>query len=153
MNIGDHHLKWSDMSTLDLINAIKLGEVDSHLDDLIQLASRNKILLYFLRVLDIYNDDRRREEDGFKYFMYSLKEVNDVLRNSNYEYSFFKLYKPITYVPADIDILISVNDVTKVAKHLIRYGYKLNVLEPYTITLTKDKTICLFEFLEYFGNY
>ena len=46
------------MNTLDLINAIKLGKVNSHLDDLIQSASKNKILLHFLRVLDIYNDVR-----------------------------------------------------------------------------------------------
>ena len=93
-----------------------------------------------------------REEDRFKYFIDSLKKINGILWDSNYEYSFFKLYKPIEYVPADIDILVSVKDVIRVAKDLIRSGYKLTVLEPYTITLTKGKTIIDLYTYPAFGN-
>ena len=35
------------MNTLALINAIKFGKVNSHLEDLIQLASKNKDITLF----------------------------------------------------------------------------------------------------------
>jgi len=129
------------METLNLIKAIKLGKIKSPTSNLIQLAAKNKILLHFLRKLNICNEVRVKEEYRFKYFIHSLEEVNRILSNSKCNYAFFKLCKPIEYVPADIDVLISPNDIARVIKEFIKSGYSLRVLEPYTATLTKNKTI------------
>ena len=128
------------MSTLELIKAIRYKKADKT-DNLIQLAARNKVLLHLLRVLNINNDIREERERKYSCFINSLNKINDILLKSNYKYAFFKLYKPIEYVPADIDILVSAKDSTKVAKLFMRYGYKIEVLEPYTITLTRGKTL------------
>ena len=127
--------------TLSLIEAIKRGNAGISIDRLIEHARLNKVLLHFLRRLDIQGDIREREEHRYRVFKESLMELNNILCGSGYEYAFFKLYKPIEYVPADIDILVSDRDATRVAKELLRRGFSLEVLEPYTVTLIRGRLI------------
>ena len=127
--------------TLELVRAIKEGDVSFPLDSLIDYAARNKILLQFLRSMNIDGMVRNREERRYKIFLDSLAEINQVLARGNYDYAFFKLYKPVLYVPADIDILVSSRDVGNVAKELLRRGFNIEVFEPYTLTLTRGSII------------
>jgi len=127
--------------TLELINSIKKGETSFSVDELIDFAARNKILLHFLRSLDLSGEIRDREERRYTLFLKSLEEVKNILNRSNYDYAFFKLNRPVYYVPADIDIIVSTKHVVKVASEFIRHSFRFEVCEPFTITLTRGSII------------
>ena len=57
------------------------------------------------------------------------------------DYAFFKLVKPVSYVPADVDLLVKADQVTKVAREIIRLGYRIEVKDPYCISLTRGDSI------------
>jgi hypothetical protein len=56
-------------------------------------------------------------------------------------YVFFKLVKPLSYVPADIDILIDANEIGKVVHEIVGLGYNIAVKDPYCITFMKGGSI------------
>lgn len=122
--------------TLSLIRAVEEGKITMSINELIKYARYNKILLHFLRRLNIKGDIRDREEYRYRGFRGFLIKLNSILSKLDCDYAFFKLYKPIKYIPADIDILVSIKDIKKVARELLKNGFSLEVLEPYTITLT-----------------
>jgi len=47
----------------------------------------------------------------------------------------------VSYVPADVDLLVSVNQVESVTKEIMKLGYRVAVKDPYCITLTRGGSI------------
>jgi len=56
-------------------------------------------------------------------------------------YAFFKLIKLISYVPADIDVLVEYEHVNEATKRLMSLGYKVVSKGSYRITLEKPSTM------------
>lgn len=108
-------------------------------DSLIDKASKNKVLLHVLRVLDIQGPLRESQERGMRRKLNVIQALSRLLKNHNY--AFFKLVKPVSYVPADIDLLVDVSQARKVVKEIIGLGYRIEVKDPYCITLTRGASI------------
>jgi len=58
-----------------------------------------------------------------------------------YNYAFFKLIKPVSYVPADVDLLIDESQAKEAVHKIMRLGYTVAVKDPYCITLTRGDSI------------
>jgi hypothetical protein len=56
-------------------------------------------------------------------------------------YSLFKFFRPIVYVPADIDLLASQTDLSKVLSTLREIGFTPAAKDPYCVTLMKGQYI------------
>lgn len=128
------------MHTKTLIKILS-GEIsdDSSKDLVIETAADNKILLHILRTLNMENQLRDEQENAFKCFIDRVSEIAKAL--NGLQYAFYKLLKPIAYVPADIDILIKESDLNKAVNRLSDIGYRIEVRELFTITMTRDKSI------------
>ena len=98
---------------------------------LIDLASKNKVLLDLLRILDIHSSLRDIQEEALKKEVEATRTISEVLRRL--DFAFFKLLKPVAYIPSDIDVLIKLEDASKAIKRMKRVGYKAIVKEPYCI--------------------
>ncbi len=109
------------------------------LDEAINYASKNKVLLHFLRKTNIENPVRKREEARYKVFIKNLHEVAKALKNTNH--AFIKLRKPVAYVPSDIDVLVDRRCILKAIIELKKLGFKVEVEEPYCVTMTRGNTI------------
>jgi hypothetical protein len=59
----------------------------------------------------------------------------------DYDHAFFKLVKPVTYVPADVDLLVNARHVKRVVKTIESIKYKIVAKDPFCITLAKDDSI------------
>ena len=105
----------------------------------VYIAKRNKVLLQFLRTTNVKNDIRLHEEVRYKRYLKNLKRVNMLLDGLDYLY--VKLYKPVEYVPADIDILVKHSEIYKVVDRLSGKGYRVDVVEPYCITMVDEDII------------
>jgi hypothetical protein len=126
--------------TAKLINAIVNGaKPDIDLDLLLTHAGKNKILLHLLRALNIQGSMRGQQESGIGKVIEVVQTLSKLLKN--YNYTFFKLIKPISYVPADVDILIDESQAEKATHEIMRLGYTIAVKDPYCITLTKGDSI------------
>ncbi len=110
-----------------------ISEID---DELIRLARLNKVLLHVLRAAGYEGELRREQEDGLRRIIGIVAEVEDALRG--FDHAFIKLIKPVTYVPADVDVLVRRDQVLLAASRLVKLGYRVLLYEPYTITLVKD---------------
>jgi len=108
-------------------------------ETLIELAEKNKVLLGLLTVLDIEGPLRDHEERARRRTVHTVEELSRVL--SDFDCAFFKLVKPISYVPADIDILVRLGEASEVAKEVQKLGYTIAVKEPYCTTLVKSSSI------------
>jgi hypothetical protein len=115
------------------------GACDVGVDVLIDLAFRNKVLLHLLRVLDIQGSLREQQESSMRKVIETVRVLSKLLKD--YDYAFFKLVKPLSYVPADIDILIDVNQIGKVAHEIMELGYNIAVKDPYCITFVRGGSI------------
>mgnify|MGYP000683947699 CR=1 FL=1 len=105
----------------------------------IEVASKNKVLLHFLRALGISNDVRFREEARYTRFLRNLNVVVNALEDL--DYVFIKLRKPVLYVPADIDVLVIRNQVPEAVSRLVRRGFGIKVVEPYCVTMVSKSAI------------
>ena len=56
-------------------------------------------------------------------------------------YTFIKLRKPVRYVPSDIDVLIDASSIRHAYLRLKALGFRAEVIEPYTLTVTKGSII------------
>lgn len=102
-------------------------------------ASKNKVLLQFLRALDIDNDLRFREEARYETFLRRLEEVESALRSL--DHVFIKLKKPVSYVPLDIDVLVKRKHIAEAVLRLKSRGFRVEVVEPYTVTMAGRRII------------
>jgi hypothetical protein len=126
--------------TARLLNAVVNGaKPDVSLDLLLIHAGKNKILLHLLRVLNIQGSIRGQQESGIKRVIEVVQTLSKLLRS--YNYAFFKLIKPVGYVPADIDLLVDVRQAKEVARDLMRLGYRVAVKDPYCLTLIRGDSI------------
>ncbi|MGB9831121.1 MAG: hypothetical protein ACPLSP_03500, partial [Fervidicoccus fontis] len=102
-----------------LINLIrndqKIVEIDL-VDSLIDVASKNKVLLQVLVALNVENSLRASQEEAMKGVVRVVKCLSEALRDFNY--AFFKLVKPVSYVPADVDILVRSDERKEVVEKI-----------------------------------
>ena len=108
-------------------------------DSLINKASKNKVLLQMLRVLNIQGPLRESQEHDMGRTLKVVQALSRLLKN--HDYAFFKLIKPISYVPADVDLLVDASQARKAVKDIIGLGYRVEVKDPYCITLTRGASI------------
>jgi hypothetical protein len=129
------------MSTRQLIDALERRKLDSNLklEPLMKLASKNKVLLQLLIVLDIKGFLREEQEKNMRRTDQAVKVLSNSLKDSNH--AFFKFVKPVSYVPSDIDILVSLDESDEVVKKIWMLGYRIVVKEPYCVTLVKGESI------------
>ena len=104
----------------------------------IENAAKNKVLLGFLRKMNIMNY-LWLEEANYRRFLQGLRLVVRALKNLNVV--FIKLRKPVVYVPADIDVLLPRDLVWKAYSRLRNFGFKLDIIEPYTITVRRGDVV------------
>lgn len=109
------------------------------IEEYIRIASLNKVLLHFLRAARVEGEIRLREEARFKLFQARLSEITSAL--DGLRYVLFKTRKPVVYVPSDIDVLIDRRHVGRAVERLRKLGYRIEVAEPYCVTLTRGSTI------------
>jgi hypothetical protein len=120
----------------DLVKAVILDEPIDLDPEVIELARLNKVLLHILRASNYDGELRSSQEDGLRRVVNVVAEVEDAL--GGIEHAFIKLVKPVTYVPADVDVLVRRDQVLLAASRLVRLGYRVLLYEPYTITLVKN---------------
>jgi len=126
--------------TAKLLNATVYGaESDVNLAPLLTHARKNKILLHLLRALDIQGSLREQQELGLRKVIEVVQTISKLLRS--YDYAFFKLIKPVSYVPADVDLLVDAGQARSAAREILGLGYTLVVRDPYCLTLTKGDSI------------
>jgi len=116
------------------------GEV-SKLPDIplmIEYANTNKVLLHFLRIFNVENALRKKQEIGLRNIYESLIEIARLIQNI--DYAVIKFFKPLAYVPSDIDLLVKREDLSDVLRKLQSIGYKPSVYEANCISL-EGKTI------------
>ena len=111
----------------------------TNIDILINYASKNKVLLHLLRALDIQGSLRECQELGMRSVVKIVQILSKLLKD--YDYAFFKLIKPVSYVPADVDLLVGADQITKVTRELMKLGYRIEVKDPYCITLMRGDSI------------
>ena len=102
------------------------------------IAKLNKLYLAYLRrVGGVLRDELIREEAKYRWFMRNVAEVVNVLESVGATYALYKFRRPYEHVSVDLDILIRVDDVSKVVKALVYRGFRAVVWEPYTVTLSR----------------
>jgi len=113
--------------------------LQTNVKPLIDSASKNKVLLHLLRVSNIQGSLREAQELGIKRIIKVVQILSKLLEN--YDYAFFKLIKPVRYVPANVELLININQAKRAAHEIIGLGYRIAVKDPYCITLTRGDSI------------
>ena len=130
-------------ATRILYSAIARGErprlSGEALETLVETAALNKVLLHALRVLGVEGPIREREERRLKTVIEDVASVARALKGL--DHAFFKLVKPITYVPADIDVLIDSDGLREAVARLRMAGYRVEVAESYCLTMIKGGSI------------
>jgi hypothetical protein len=126
--------------TAELLNAtVYSTKPDVNLATLLAHARKNKILLHLLRALNIEGPLREQQELSIRKIVEVVQTLSKLLRE--YNYAFFKLIKPVSYVPADVDLLIDEGQVKKAAHEIMHLGYTVVVRDPYCITLIRGDSI------------
>ncbi len=110
----------------------------SIIDSLIDLAAKNKVLLELLRTLDICGPLRGAQEETLRRKVETVRTISEILKG--FDFAFFKLTKPIRYVPADIDILTKSEEARKIVKKIAKIGYVITVKEPYCFELVRGSS-------------
>jgi len=72
---------------------------------------------------------REQQELGISKVIQVVQALSKLLKD--YDYAFFKLIKPVSYVPADVDLLIDAGQVRSAAHEIMRLGYTVAVKDPY----------------------
>jgi hypothetical protein len=126
--------------TAELLNAtVYSTKPDVDLATLLAHARKNKILLHLLRALNIEGPLREQQELSIRKIVEVVQTLSKLLME--YNHAFFKLIKPVSYVPADVDLLIDESQAEKAAHEIMRLGYTVAVKDPYCISLTKGDSI------------
>ena len=126
--------------TLSLIEVLEGdGVCDVGVDVLIDLASKNKVLLHLLRALDVQGPLREQQELSMRRVTEVVKTISKLLRGC--DYAFFKLVKPLSYVPADVDVLVKFEEREEIIRRIEGLGFKVEVKEPFCTTLVRGPFI------------
>ncbi|MEM1510757.1 MAG: nucleotidyltransferase family protein [Thermofilaceae archaeon] len=117
-----------------------LGRVSEvYIDGLVELAKLNKVLLGFLRRIGYEGSLRILEENRYRWYMSEIARVSKAM--DGLDYALFKFRKPIEHVSVDIDILIRTRHLREAVRRLKEAGFRVEVLEPYTVTMVKGRTV------------
>ncbi|MEM0253530.1 MAG: hypothetical protein QXK78_03110 [Candidatus Bathyarchaeia archaeon] len=126
--------------TLKLVRSIDSGDIaGDSIEELAELAKLNKVLLGFLRRVGYRGPLRIMEESLYRRYMAEVARVSEALRGL--DYAFYKFRKPVEHVSVDIDVLVRYEHLLKAVKALAGMGFRVEVLEPYTVTMIRDGTI------------
>ncbi|MEM3437501.1 MAG: hypothetical protein QXP55_03055 [Nitrososphaerales archaeon] len=130
--------------TRSLEESLKLGKPIKLLPQLLEHAKRNKMLLHLLRKLNVKGQIRSMEEAKYAK---TLEAIANVAENLNgLEYTLFKVFKPVAYVPADIDVLISSKDLKIAIRRLNKLGLRAIVKDSYCLTLNGEFIVDLYTY-------
>ena len=104
---------------------------------LAEVARLNKLYLAFLRSVDcgVFWRERVVEEARFRRYMRSVVDVVGALRGLRY--ALYKFRRPVDHVSVDLDVLVHVDDVSRAVARLRSRGFRVVVVEPYTVTLRR----------------
>jgi len=126
--------------TLKLVRSIDSGDVaDGSIEELAELAKLNKVLLGFLRRVGYRGPLRIMEESLYRRYMAEVARVSEALRGL--DYAFYKFRKPVEHVSVDIDVLVRYEHLMKAIKALAGMGFRVEVSEPYTVTMIRSGTM------------
>jgi len=126
--------------TLKLVESIDSGRIaGGSIGELIELAKLNKVLLGFLRRVGYEGPLRVVEESLYRRYMTEVVRVTKALRGL--DYALYKFRKPIEHVSVDIDVLVRYEHLLKAVKALASIGFRVEVLEPYTVTMVRGEAI------------
>ncbi|MHA1833584.1 MAG: nucleotidyltransferase family protein [Candidatus Baldrarchaeia archaeon] len=103
------------------------------LDGILRCASLNKVLLHFLRVIDFNGGLREAEERRLDKIAWVVERI--VRRFKNVDYVFYKLVKPVVYVPSDVDLLVNRKHIHLAVSMLRDLGFRVELAEPYCVTM------------------
>jgi hypothetical protein len=103
---------------------------------ILELASRNKVALEAMRRLGIKGNVREEQELKLARFMRASAGVVSKLSDTNY--AVIKFFKPVAYVPSDLDLLVASSDSPKVLRILRALGFEYIVSEPNCVTMRRD---------------
>ncbi len=134
-------------NSLFIGDGISVDRIENRIDQLYELAVRNKVDLLFLKTLDKIHglDDRyrkrlvERENQRFEMIITANKIIG-ILEDLGYNASTFKSFTPFPIVPNDIDVIIldpiTGEEFNHVVKRLIEnYNYMVFDKIPYAVTL------------------
>jgi hypothetical protein len=99
-------------------------------------AKRNKVELELMRSLNITNKLRTYEELRLAAFLKSAADVASTV--AEFDYSVIKFFKPVAYLPSDLDLLVAVDDSARVRRALQIIGFEYVVSEPNCTTMRRD---------------
>ena len=129
--------------SLELLNVIRgsYRPSEEELPQLAEVAKLNKLYLAFLRNVgsDSFRRERAVEEARFRRYLSNVVDVVEVLKDL--QYALYKFRRPVDHVSVDLDILIHVDDVPKAVARLKSIGFRVVVIEPYTVTLRRGDFI------------
>jgi len=97
-------------------------------------AKKNKVLLQYLRTTGHHDETRQTQEAGLRKISEALLELAGQIQHL--DYAFIKFFKPVAYLPSDIDLLLKRNQLPAVSSILYRLGYQQTVSEPNCVTFT-----------------
>ena len=124
---------------MNLIRSIDSGGIVGSIEELVELAKLNKVLLGFLRRVGYEGPIRVCEEGLYKHYMVEVSRVSEALRDL--DYALYKFRKPVEHVSVDIDVLVRYEHLPKAVKALTSKGFRVEVSEPYAVTMVRDGTI------------
>jgi hypothetical protein len=71
-----------------------------------------------------------------------VRLVENLSKNlDGFSFAFFKLVKPVSYVPADVDVLVKSEEREEIIRRIEGLGFKVEVKEPFCTTLAKGPFI------------
>lgn len=130
---------YSSTLTLNLLWSVETGRLHGRLDQLVERARLNKMLLGFLRRINYDGELRWIEEERYSNYIDAVVMVAEALKGL--DYALFKLQKPIEHVSVDIDILVRREHIPRAIDKLRGLGFRIGVKEPYTVTMVKNSVI------------
>jgi hypothetical protein len=124
------------------LESLRRGEALLPIPEMIEFASKNKMLLYFLREMEIRGSLRDQNEKAFSNIISTVESLQSEL--DGLDYAYFKFIEPVPYLPRDIDLLTTEEEICLIARRLERNGYRRTVDEPHCISLRGPITVDLY---------
>lgn len=128
--------------TQTLISSLNGGTQFRTNKQLLESARRNKVLLSYLTASDYDPTIRKQQEKKLSEIVQVALSISNAL--SGLDYALIKFVKPVRYVPADIDILVSPAHLRAATKVLQELGFMQIVQESCCVTFKGSQTVDLY---------